>query len=59
MRMPANLSEAFSMQLADFVKCWVEDGEDPECAQEAVDKIMVVLKGQHVATTKRLAHTSV
>jgi hypothetical protein len=58
-RMPTNLSEAFSMKLADFITCWVEDGEDPECAKESVLKIMVVLKGQQVATTKRLAHTSV
>ena len=58
-RMPANLGEAFSMKLADFMKCCVEDGEDAECAVEAVEKIMAVLKGQHVLTTKRLAHTAV
>ena len=58
-RMPANLGEAFSMKFADFMKCQVKDGEDAECAQEAIDKIMGVLKGQHVSTTKRLAHTAV
>ena len=58
-RMPTNLSEAFSMKLAEFITCWVEDGEDLECAKESVNKIMVVLTGQQVATTKRLAHTSV
>ena len=59
MGMPTNLSEAFAMKLADFLKCCVEEGEDAECAQEAIDKIMGVLKGQHVSTTKRLAHTAV
>ena len=55
-RTPANLSQAFALPLVDFLKCCVEEGED---AQEAIDKIMGVLKGQHVSTTKRLAHTAV
>ena len=55
-RTPANLSQAFALPLVDFLRCCVEEGED---AQEAIDKIMEVLKGQHISTTKRLAHTAV
>ena len=58
-RTPAKLSEAFALPLVDFLRSCVEEGEDAECAQDAIDKIMVVLKGQHVSTTKRLAHTAV
>ena len=56
MSTPAKLSQAFALPLVDFLRSCVEEGED---AQEAIDKIMAVLKGQHVSTTKRLAHTAV
>ena len=55
-RTPTKLNQAFALPLVDFLRSCVEEGED---AQEAIDKIMEVLKGQHVSTTKRLAHTAV
>ena len=58
-RTPTKLSEAFALPLVDFLMSCVEEGEDAEGAQEVIGRIMVVLKEQHVSTTKRLAHSAV
>ena len=52
-RTPANLSQAFALPLVDFLRCCVEEGED---AQEAIDKIMAVLKGARLYDETPGAH---